>query len=209
MRTSQSGIDLIKRHEGLEVTAYQDIAGVWTIGYGHTGRITVHGSRFETVAKAVEAFGVFTISEREVDRLLAAALRPREAAVSRLVTVGLNQNEFDALVSFVYNVGIAAFARSTARKRLNRGDRAGAAEALTWWNKATVDGVLRAVTGLIRRRADEHDLFMTPMPRPEDEPKGPVGDEVVDEPGITPEPEETEKKKEHPFLAFLRRLFRW
>ncbi len=151
MRTSPSGIDLIKRFEGLELEAYQDIAGVWTIGYGHTGDDVEPGMK---------------ISERDAEELLKRDLRPREQAVDNAVKVSLNQNEFDALVSFVYNVGVGAFRGSTALKRLNRGDRVGAADALTWWNKATVGGVLREVMGLTRRRASERALFLTPAEPP-------------------------------------------
>ncbi len=147
MKTSQSGIELIKRFEGLELEAYQDIAGIWTIGYGHTGNDVQPGMR---------------ISEREAEELLRRDLKPREQAVANAVKVPVNQNEFDALVSFVYNVGAGAFRGSTALKRLNRGDRVGAADALTWWNKATVGGVLREVLGLTRRRASERALFLTP-----------------------------------------------
>ncbi len=151
MKMSQNGIDLLKRFEGLELEAYQDIAGIWTIGYGHTGPDVKPGQR---------------ISEREAENLLRQDLRPREQAVERLTNVDLNQNEFDALVSFVYNVGIEAYRGSTARRRLNKGDRLGAADALTWWNKATVGGVLRPVTGLTRRRASERALFLTPTNPP-------------------------------------------
>ncbi|MEM8772901.1 MAG: lysozyme [Pseudomonadota bacterium] len=147
MKTSQRGIDLIRQFEGLELEAYQDIAGIWTIGYGHTGPDVKPGMR---------------ISEREAEALLRRDLKPREDAVDDLTSVNLNQNEFDALVSFVYNVGIGAYRGSTARRRLNRGDRIGAADALTWWNKATVGGVLREVAGLTRRRAAERALFLTP-----------------------------------------------
>ena len=148
MRTSQTGIDLIKRFEGLELESYQDIAGIWTIGYGHAGPEAVLGRR---------------ITKDAAEQLLAMDLKPREQAVERLVSVPLNQNEFDALVSFVYNVGVEAFSRSTALRRLNAGDRIGAADALTWFNKATVNGVLREVQGLTRRRAAEKALFLTPI----------------------------------------------
>ncbi|MDZ7628849.1 MAG: glycoside hydrolase family protein [Parvularculaceae bacterium] len=150
MKTSENGIALIKRWEGLELQSYQDIAGVWTIGYGHT----------ETAGPDQK------ISEREAEQLLQRDLEPRERAVGDLTSVSLNQNEFDALVSFVYNVGVNAYRNSTARKRLNRGDRVGAAEALAWFNKATVGGVLREVTGLTRRRAAERGLFLTPTNPP-------------------------------------------
>lgn len=151
MRISESGIALLKRFEGLELEAYQDIAGVWTIGYGHTGPDVQPGMR---------------ITEREAEALLRRDLKSRENAVDRLVNVPLNQNEFDALVSFVYNVGAEAFRRSTALRRLNRGARLAAADALTWWNKATVNGVLREVLGLTRRRAAEKALFVTPTEPP-------------------------------------------
>ena len=150
MKISEAGIDLIKRFEGLELESYQDIAGVWTIGYGHT----------ETAGPNQK------INEREAEELLRRDLAPRERAVEQLVSVPLNQNEFDALVSFVFNVGANAFKNSTARRRLNRGDRFGAAEALTWWNKATIGGVLREVRGLTRRRASERALFLTPVNPP-------------------------------------------
>lgn len=150
MRISENGIALIKMFEGLELDSYQDIAGVWTIGYGHT----------ETAGPDQH------ISEREAEELLRHDLDPRERAVQQLSNVPLNQNEFDALVSFVFNVGIGGFKGSTARRRLNRNDRVGAADALTWWNKATVDGNLREVTGLTRRRAAEKALFLTPVEPP-------------------------------------------
>lgn len=147
MKTSDTGVALIKRFEGLELEAYKDIAGIWTIGYGHTGPDVQPGMR---------------ISEHEAEELLKSDLRPREEAVTRLTSVSLNQNEFDSLVSFVYNVGIDSYRKSTARKRLNANNRVGAAEALTWWNKATVGGVLREVRGLTRRRASERALFLEP-----------------------------------------------
>jgi len=148
VQTSQNGIDLIKRFEGLELESYQDIAGIWTIGYGHTGP---------------EVGPDQQITASEAEALLRHDLISREKGVNRLVRVPLNQNEFDALVSFVYNVGLGAFERSTCRRRLNNGNRVGAAEALTWFNKATVNGVLVEVRGLTIRRAAEKALFLTPV----------------------------------------------
>lgn len=144
MKTSTEGVQLIKFWEGLELEAYQDIAGVWTIGYGHT----------ETAKPGMK------ITAFEAERLLKNDLAPRERAIVEMVTAPINQPIFDALVSFVYNVGVEAFRGSTARKRLNRGDYEGAAEALTWWNKATVGGVLRRVDGLVNRRNAEKALFL-------------------------------------------------
>ena len=152
MKTSQAGIDLIKRFEGLELTAYRDIAGVRTIGYGHTEGF--RDGRFGPDA---------SISQAQAEALLAEDLAPREAAVSALCKAALNQHEFDALVSLVYNIGAGAFSRSTVRRRLNRGDRTGAADAFLMWNKARVGGVLREVRGLTRRRRAERALFLTPV----------------------------------------------
>lgn len=143
MRTSENGVAFIKEWEGLELQAYQDIAGVWTIGYGHTGSGVAPGRK---------------ISECEAVRLLAEDLRAREARVASLVAVALAQHEFDALVSFEFNTG--GLSRSTALVRLNQGDREGAAEALTWWNKSSVSGALREVRGLTRRRRAEAALFL-------------------------------------------------
>lgn len=145
MKTSERGIDLIKQFEGLELEAYQDIAGIWTIGYGHTGPDVLPDLR---------------ISEDEAERILLEDLAPREAAIHKLVYVWLGQNEFDALVSFIYNVGIEAFRKSTARRRLNNGDRIEAADALLWWNKARINGQLVESAGLTRRRKAERSLFL-------------------------------------------------
>ena len=152
MKTSQAGIDLIKRFEGLELTAYRDIAGVRTIGYGHTEGF--RDGRFGPEA---------SISQAQAEALLAEDLAPREAAVSALCKAALNQHEFDALVSLVYNIGAGAFARSTVRRRLEGGDRTGAADAFLMWNKARVGGALREVRGLTRRRRAERALFLTPV----------------------------------------------
>lgn len=143
-KISQDGIDLIKRFEGLELEAYQDIAGVWTIGYGHT----------ETARPGMR------VTEDEAEELLRRDLKVFERAVNSLVKVDLRQHEFDALVSLAFNIGGGALRRSTALRRLNAGDRYGAAEAMTWWNKATVGGTLTAVAGLTRRRDAEADMFL-------------------------------------------------
>jgi len=176
--TSPDGIDLIKRFEGYERYAYRDIAGIWTIGYGHASDIlrdTIQsGSINPQLVGIVEFDGrgdLRLVTDQSGEELLRRDLRPRERSVVNLVKVVLNQNEFDALVSFVYNVGAGAFARSTALRRLNKGNRAGAADALTWFNKARVGGNLREVRGLTRRRAAEKALFLTP---PQSRPPAPA-----------------------------------
>ncbi|WOI52533.1 lysozyme [Parvularcula sp. LCG005] len=144
---SAEGIALIKRWEGLRLDSYQDIAGIWTIGYGHTGR---------------EVGPDQTITEAEAEDLLREDVRRFENGVNDLVKVPLTQSMFDALVSFSYNVGTGALKSSTALKRLNKEDYTGAAEALTWWNKARdpQSGQLVVSNGLARRRQSEAALFL-------------------------------------------------
>ena len=145
-QASREGIELIKRFEGLELQAYQDVAGIWTIGYGHTGPEVGPGMR---------------ISEGDAERLLIDDLVRFEQGVSAAVRAVVTQSQFDALVSLSYNIGVAAFSRSTAVRRLNKGDYDGAAEAITWWNKATVNGRKVPIPGLTRRRAAEAALFLS------------------------------------------------
>jgi len=145
MRTSPAGRAFIGRHEGVRLAAYRDAAGVWTIGYGHTA----------AAGPPVPAAGL-TITAAEADAILGRDLARFEAAVSRLVTVALSQSEFDALVSFAFNVGEGALGRSTLLRKLNAGDRAGAAAEFGRWNKAGG----RVLAGLTRRRAEERAVFL-------------------------------------------------
>lgn len=145
MKTSINGIELIKEFEGLRLNAYRCQAGVWTIGYGHTG--TVDGFSIERG---------MVISQDKATELLIDDLYVFEEAVNNLVVYNMNQNQFDALVSLAFNIGVNAFAGSTCRKRLNQGRVLDAAEALTWWNKVG-DVVNR---GLVKRRNMEKDLFL-------------------------------------------------
>lgn len=134
--------DHIKRWEGLELKAYQDVGGVWTIGYGHT----------KTAKAGME------ITLEEAKTLLDNDLEWVINTINNLVSVPLSQNQFNALCMFIYNIGATNFNTSTALKRLNSGDYAGCAEAMTWWNK--VKG--KKVQGLVNRREAEKELFLTP-----------------------------------------------
>lgn len=152
IKTSDLGVAFIKRWEGCRLVAYQDVAGVWTIGYGHTAGFK--DGRFGPNTQITAPFA---------DELLREDLAPRENNLNiwaETNDVSLNQNEFDALISFIFNVGFGAFQSSTAAQRLITGDRIGAAEALTWWNKATVNGEKVEVLGLTRRRAAEKAMFL-------------------------------------------------
>jgi len=148
MKTSPAGLALIKRFEGLELEAYQDVAGVWTIGYGHTGPEVKPGLKW---------------TEQVAEAALTLALESREDAVSRMITAPLSQHKFDALVSLVYNIGVEAFRNSTVRKRIEAGDTdANIAEAWSWWNKARIGGVLQTSTGLAHRREAEIAYYLQP-----------------------------------------------
>ena len=148
MKISVSGIALIKRFEGLELEAYKDIAGVWTIGYGHTASARPGLVWTEQIAEAA----------------LRQDLDSREDAIGRLFSGPLNQNKFDALVSLIFNIGYGALQNSTVRRRINNGESDfSIAEAWRWWNKARVDGVLTVAPGLVRRREAEIALYLTPV----------------------------------------------
>lgn len=143
---SNAGLALVKRFEGLETVAYPDpgnrVTGEpWTIGYGHTRGVR-QGD---------------TCTEEQATAWLREDLQAAEGAVKDLVDVELMQGQFDALVSFVFNCGAAAFGNSTLLRLLNGGDRAGAAEQFRRWNRGA-DGVL---PGLVTRRAAERDLFLS------------------------------------------------
>lgn len=140
MKATGRSISIIKSFEGCKLESYQDAGGVWTIGWGQTGRNIGPGLR---------------ITQLEADQFLQNHVGEVERQISSLVSAPLSQNQFDALVSFVYNVGAGAFASSTLLKKLNRQDYSGAASELLRWNKD--DGKLSH--GLVNRRFEEHRMF--------------------------------------------------
>jgi lysozyme len=145
MQTSDRGLDFIRHHEGLETQAYPDPGSSdghpWTIGVGHT--------------KGVKKGDTCTVEEAM--EWLRDDVVGAETAVLRLVNVPLSQAEFDALVSFVFNVGAGAFEKSTLLRMLNDEDREGAAAQFKRWNKN--DG--RVMAGLTTRREAEAKMFET------------------------------------------------
>jgi lysozyme len=146
MKINDAGLKLIKSFEGLHLMAYICPAGVWTIGYGHTRNVQ-EGS---------------VINESEAESLLLEDLQEAESVVANLVTVNLNENEFSALVSFVFvesrrNVSSGQLSKSTLLKMLNDGDRQGAADQFLRWDKAGKE----KLPGLVRRRVLERRLFLS------------------------------------------------
>lgn len=146
MQISDKGSSLIKQFEGLRLTAYQDSVGVWTIGYGWTQPVD---------GKPIRPG--MTIKEETAERLLRTGLVGYESDVSKLVKVKLTQGQFDALVSFAYNLGTRALSTSTLLQKLNAGDYAGAADEFPRWNKAGG----KVLPGLMRRREAERALFLS------------------------------------------------
>lgn len=149
MKTSPRGQDCIKADEALRLVAYFCIAGRPTISWGVTDGVT-----------SADVYYKRTITVQQAQQMFDAALLPREQAVERLCTVKPTQNQFDAMVSLVYNIGAAGFAKSTVLRLHNQGDFAGAALAFALWNKATVRGKLQVVPALVRRRAKEAALYL-------------------------------------------------
>ena len=146
MKTSKNGIQLIKSFEGCRLKAYKCPAGVWTIGIGHTG--VVNG---KPITEGM------TITELMAETLLAIDLQKFENAINTKVKKPLTQNEFDALVSFVFNIGIGAFTSSTMLKLLNQGNIELAAGQFDRWIYAKG----KVLNGLKKRRAAEKVLFLT------------------------------------------------
>jgi lysozyme len=141
-----AGLNLIKTFEGCVLTAYQDVAGIWTIGYGHTRGVTVGM--------------VFT--QAQANQALADDLLSTETSVDKAVAgVATTDNQFAAMVSLTYNIGSGNFASSTVLREHKAGNTQAAADAFLMWNKATINGTLQVVAGLTRRRAAERELYLT------------------------------------------------
>lgn len=140
MRSSERGVTLIKRFEGFSHEPYLCPAGYWTIGYGHM--LSQH--------KAMR------VDEHEAHLLLMADMKVAERAVERLITALLTQSQFDALVSFTFNLGSGALQRSTLRRKVNHADHAGAALEFHKW----VHAAGKRLPGLVSRRSAEANLYM-------------------------------------------------
>jgi len=139
--TRISDLSLIKRFEGLRLKAYKPTKrDVWTIGWGHT----------ETAQPGME------ITKRKAEKLLRQDLKWVRRAIKELVDVPLSQPQYDALASFIFNVGRTNFASSTLLEKLNAGDYHGAANEFRKWKYQ--DGVV--LKGLVRRREEERNLFL-------------------------------------------------
>ena len=139
MNVGPKGIALVKEFEGCKLTAYLDVVGILTIGVGHTGGVKIGDE----------------ITEAEADAFLQEDLRTAEDAL-KSVTTPLNQEQYDALCSLIFNIGVGAFKKSTLLKQLNAGDTQSAADQFLRWNRAGKN----VIAGLTRRRVAERQLFL-------------------------------------------------
>ncbi len=144
MRLSSYGLALLKELEGCVLQAYKDEAGVWTIGYGHTGKEVIKGLR---------------VTSQQAEDLLIKDLSVFERGVENAIAKPLTQDQFDALTLFAFNVGLGALLGSTLRKKIIAGSKDAADEFLKW-NKITVDGKKMESRVLTLRRQKERDLFL-------------------------------------------------
>lgn len=141
MNIAKPGLDLIKSYESLSLKAYRDSGGVPTIGWGSTRGVRMG----------------MQISQEQAEQRLLEDVADAEATVNKRVTVPMAQHQFDALVSFVFNVGGGAFRKSTLLEKLNLADYYGAANEFMRWVKAKG----RVLPGLVKRRAAERALFLS------------------------------------------------
>ena len=139
MKLGERGTEILKYFEGCKLTAYQDSVGVWTIGYGHTKGV----------------YDGMTITQDQAEQMLLSELEEYEGYIENMVTVPLTQNQFDALVVWVYNLVPTNFKNSTLLKELNAGNYNAAGQEITRWNKAGG----KVLAGLVKRREAEAELF--------------------------------------------------
>jgi len=162
---NDAGLNLIKSYEGIQdgdpqtvnIDPYLDPVGIWTIGWGHA--ISAGGSYLRGKADRKAAFALYPggITLQQADALLRGDVLDTCRDVESLVEVPLTDNQFAALVSFTFNLGLGNLAKSTLLRKLNDGDFAGAAAEFPRWNKAGG----KVLEGLVKRRAAESELFST------------------------------------------------
>ncbi len=170
----QAGIDLVKSFEGIpdgdpttvNIDPYLDPIQIWTIGWGHA--IRQNGRFLKGASDRASAFALYPggITKAQAVALLAADLMDTGRDVLPLVRVEVNDNEFAALVSFAFNLGIGNLKASTLLRELNEGDRAAAADQFSRWVMA--GGV--KMQGLVKRRQAERDLFVSPPSAAQEQP---------------------------------------
>lgn len=146
METNDKGVNLIKEFEGLRTQAYKDVAGIWTIGYGHIKDVV----------------GGMVVSVERALGLLKDDLKLFEDGVTKAIgNAPTTPNQFGAMVALAFNIGLGNFRNSTVLRQHLAGNNDQAAQAFLMWDKATINGKLTPVAGLKRRREAEAELYIT------------------------------------------------
>ena len=153
-RLSPDGVQLLRALEGVESHAYQDVAGLWTIGVGHLLTEAERAQRAVVCDGDPVPYGD-GLTDAQIDALLRQDVQRFERALAQSITVPLAQHQWDALVCWCYNVGVGAMQGSTLRTVLNAGEYADVPEQLRRWNRAGG----RVVQGLGNRREREIALW--------------------------------------------------
>lgn len=149
MKPSGNALKIIKQFEGCRLKAYKDQVGIWTIGYGST---------FYADGAKVQPGDVINI--QKADAILYFVLEMFAKKISELVKTQLTQNQFDALCSFAYNVGVGALSKSTLLKKVNANPNDPSIELeFLKWDKGRVEGKLVSLPGLRKRRQQESDVY--------------------------------------------------
>jgi lysozyme len=144
---NEAGLALIKHFEGLRLDAYQDVAGIWTVGYGHIRGVCE---------------GMHMTEEQAAQALLDDLAGVENAVDSATSGVATSGNEFAAMVALCFNIGSGNFRASTVLRDHRAGDYASAADAFLMWDKAQVGDALQPVAGLTNRRNAERALYLQP-----------------------------------------------
>ena len=160
-RLSVEGEKLLKKLEGFRAKPYKDSAGKWTVGYGH---VLVPGDGVAGPGDIISESKATSLLEQDVEKTV-------KAVNSLVINTKINQNQFDAMVIFTYNVGIGAFSKSTILKSVNAGNYEEASKTFQLWCKVhTPQGMFVEIAGLRNRRLAEEKLFDTPVTTVQNQP---------------------------------------
>lgn len=157
MGLSPNGVEMLAKFEKYVGTPYEDMVGVWTIGYGNT--YYPNGKRVKSTDKPITKAEAVKLKMDIVNRDFAAAVNIIFA--NEIEKGRLSQNQFDALVCLAYNIGTNALQGSSVARLIKQNRMSAAADAFLLWNKGKVNGVRRVIKGLVNRRQAERTLFLT------------------------------------------------